>query len=353
MEPQAPVRSASMRGAGHGRVVYPHSILPGGAWSQEDLAGKLSRDPVARQHYLSFLVSGAHVDRLDRSRRAYLSYRIGTAVYWTRKPVTLPEGEAVLSDGENLARARCGNRISFEPRRPTGPEVDLDTPEPPPAADALADADAPADFFPPPLLANEIFPPLVFAASAGPDPPVAAVDEIPAGQIARGFGNSGGGLAPSLRHDSEAVPPAATQQPPPNAAIPPALPLLATGGLPALLWTPPVSPPTDSPGGALSAGDSGSPPPFGPAGGLPPGATGQPGGGTHPGWNGPGGAPPDDPGDPGPPPPPPIPPPPVLPRPAVVPSGDDPGPETEVPEPATALLLGGALLTVAIRRAIG
>ena len=49
---------------------------------------------------------------------AYVSYRIGHRVFWTRKPVRIPAGETVLTDGETEIRARCGNAVSECARSP-------------------------------------------------------------------------------------------------------------------------------------------------------------------------------------------------------------------------------------------
>jgi hypothetical protein len=143
----APVRPASIHR--QLRPIYPHSIIPGGAYSSAELRDALDRDPVAAAHYSGFHTSVVRVKRLETARLAYLSYRIGEEVRWTRNAVALPADEAVLSDGENLARARCGNRISFTPRQPVGPDVDLDTPEP-----ALSD-----NLFDPRLVVYDVFSP--------------------------------------------------------------------------------------------------------------------------------------------------------------------------------------------------
>src|SRR5437764_1059357 len=79
--------------------------------------------------------------------------------YVPRKRVWLPEGEAVLTDGDNLARARCGNRISFTPQQPVGPEVDTDTPEAPLHNDELQIAVGLPDAFDLPWIVHNVFPP--------------------------------------------------------------------------------------------------------------------------------------------------------------------------------------------------
>jgi hypothetical protein len=163
---ELPVRPASLREPV--RAVYPYSVLRGGAWSRGDLAGRLADDAVAATHYRGFRTTEARIVRLSQAQRAYVSYRMNDAVYWTRAPVVIPVGEAVLTDGESMARARCGNRLSAEPRLPVGKEVDLDTPEIPPMnPDLFSDR---------PLLVFDLFPPAVIEGRES----IAAIAEMPA-----------------------------------------------------------------------------------------------------------------------------------------------------------------------------
>jgi hypothetical protein len=58
---------------------------------------------------------------LDAPQLMYVSYRIGNKVFWTKHKLALRKGEAMLSDGSNMARTRCGNRVSVMPVRPNAP----------------------------------------------------------------------------------------------------------------------------------------------------------------------------------------------------------------------------------------
>lgn len=117
------------------RPVYPYSIIRGGAYSKAELVDSLDTDPVAARHYANFHRSWVYVTRSSFMQPVYLSYRVGNAVYWTSRPVPLPKGEPLLSDGTNYARARCGNRISQVPQTPVNdtepPPETLDTPQRP------------------------------------------------------------------------------------------------------------------------------------------------------------------------------------------------------------------------------
>src|SRR5688572_6581112 len=127
-------------------AVYPYSIIPGGAQSTEELRRAIEKDPVVAAHFAAFDLSRTRVETLETPRVAYVSYRTGQDVFWTRKPVVIPAGERVFTDGTNTARVRCGNCLSESP----GPvSVDeppaevLDTPEPPDAT--LAPPSDPGD----------------------------------------------------------------------------------------------------------------------------------------------------------------------------------------------------------------
>ena len=125
------------------RTVYPYSIIRGGAYSAAELTDALLGDPVVARHYAGFTRSSFRVTQSAFAKPVYLSYRIGNNVYWTSQPVRLPPGETLLTDGQNYARARCGNRISQTPQTPlnaTEPEPEtMNTPQPP--ANAIADID--------------------------------------------------------------------------------------------------------------------------------------------------------------------------------------------------------------------
>lgn len=100
------------------RLIYRHSVISGGVHSAVELAAALRHDPVARVHYADFNVAAARVLRVEQSRLVHVSYRIGDKIYWTRNKVRLAAGENLLSDGQHLARARCGNRIADLPQGP-------------------------------------------------------------------------------------------------------------------------------------------------------------------------------------------------------------------------------------------
>jgi hypothetical protein len=96
-------------------VVYPYSIIPGGAADAAALREAIDADPVVRAHYANFDLSRTHVVRLTAPQVAHVSYRIGDDVFWTKKPLLLKTGETLLTDGQHYARTRCGNQLAASP----------------------------------------------------------------------------------------------------------------------------------------------------------------------------------------------------------------------------------------------
>jgi hypothetical protein len=122
----APSRAAEIipqvRPAKFERVVYPYSVIPGGVRSRGELAGNISSDQVIAEHYAQFAVSQARMVKMEVTKSVYVSYRIRDKVYWTAKAIKIPEDEALITDGRDYARARCGNRISVLPQGPVSEE---------------------------------------------------------------------------------------------------------------------------------------------------------------------------------------------------------------------------------------
>lgn len=125
------------------RTVFPYSVIPGGVRDAKELATTVSKDHVVADHYSSFKLSQAHTVRLDQPTAMYVSYRVGNHIYWTKNRMVIPAGETLISDGENLARVRCGNRLSKIAALPVSasepPSEQLETPSfvPPMLAEML------------------------------------------------------------------------------------------------------------------------------------------------------------------------------------------------------------------------
>ncbi len=99
------------------RPVYPYSVVPGGVEDVKELKWVAEHDPIVGAHYAGFNYARAQVVRLTLARTAYVSYRIGNRIYWTRRRITLHKGEKLITDGKITARTRCANRVEETPQQ--------------------------------------------------------------------------------------------------------------------------------------------------------------------------------------------------------------------------------------------
>jgi|SRR5579863_798993 len=100
------------------RILYPYSVIPGGVRNSAELRNAVAHDEVVAEHYSDFDLRAVRVTRLKQARAVFVSYRVGTRIFWTKNRMNLPAGETVVTDGEHMARTRCGNRISEGPVAP-------------------------------------------------------------------------------------------------------------------------------------------------------------------------------------------------------------------------------------------
>jgi hypothetical protein len=89
--------------------------------SPEELKLAIAKDPIVAEHYAGFDSVRAHVVKLREDKLAYVSYRLGSRVFWTKKKIRLAKGEPLITDGESYARTRCANRVSEKPQPRTSP----------------------------------------------------------------------------------------------------------------------------------------------------------------------------------------------------------------------------------------
>jgi PEP-CTERM motif-containing protein len=155
------------------RPIFPYSVVPGGVRDAQELQKAAAADPVVAKHYSDFKIAKSRTIQLNSPVEMYVSYRRNNQVYWTKNKMMIPAGETLISDGENLARVRCGNRLSPVAAKPvaaTDPaKEELDTPE-----------------FIPPMLANllpgesvEMFPGGPIGGSSGPSTAAASKSGSP------------------------------------------------------------------------------------------------------------------------------------------------------------------------------
>jgi hypothetical protein len=104
------------------RIYWPYSVVDGGVRSSAEVIHVVETDGLVRRHYADIRIDNLRSATLDRTTLLFVSYRKRGAIYWTKHPIRIPEGEAVLSDGDHLIRSRCGNRLSTTPMKPTSPD---------------------------------------------------------------------------------------------------------------------------------------------------------------------------------------------------------------------------------------
>jgi hypothetical protein len=208
------------------RPLLPYSIIPGGVPSIEELRTAIARDPLVAQHYAGFDLSKARIVRLDTAREAYVSYRLNGHVYWTNRKLTLAKGETIITDGQNDARTRCGNRLAYRAQAPVSPQqppirvFDGIAPELDPIVMAFPEY-MPAKFAAPASPAGESTPPPLGILLA-PLLPIGGPG--PSSSVGGGASGPGApGAAPS-RPGGPSGPPPAVVTPEPNTGL-----LLATG----------------------------------------------------------------------------------------------------------------------------
>jgi hypothetical protein len=321
--------AGSVDGSEATRPVYPYSVIPGGAFSAEDLVAAAQRDPVVAEHYRGIDLAELRVERVSEATVAHVSYRVDDQVFWTRNPVSLRPGEFVLTDGVNQIRARCGNRIAATPLGPTQAQD--------PNLEWRGTVFADADLTPggePSLMASSSLAPFAgtpAASYAAPGSIAAGGGNSSAG--APGVGGAGGGspsaMRPALSVNDLLPDPAEDAAAPQALAQPltPEQPLTLSGG-----------PGSSGPGGPGGSGGPGGP---GGSGGSGTDEGETPAGPTGGGPGGGGGAQESD--DP-----------PVAAlfaeqrTPSQTPDEGDG--EASIPEPATMWLLGGGLAALACRR---
>jgi len=166
---------------GNLRPTYPYSVIPGGVRTVAELKEAIAHDPLIKAHYQGFDLAKAHVIRLKEDREVYVSYRRGSAIFWTSRKLILHKGETAITDGTNVSRTRCGNRTTDKPSFPRS------NPEPTPVT------------FDTPLLTPPVFP------FMPPEPPPGGFIPFPPGFVPI-FPGGGGGLPPQHHRPPTHVP---------------------------------------------------------------------------------------------------------------------------------------------------
>src|SRR5665213_1938468 len=70
-----------------GRTLFPFSVVPGGVVSPRELSNAMDNDAIVARHYAGFDARAARIVTLSQDLRAYVSYRIGGNIFWTKTPI--------------------------------------------------------------------------------------------------------------------------------------------------------------------------------------------------------------------------------------------------------------------------
>lgn len=89
--------------------------------SVEDFRKAVSKDPLLRSYYEGFRWDRAKMFELESPVEAYLNYKRDGRILRTRKKVTLPKGDRILTDGVRSIRAYCCNELVVELDDPLSP----------------------------------------------------------------------------------------------------------------------------------------------------------------------------------------------------------------------------------------
>lgn len=122
-------------GVRSGRPIFPYAVIPGGVYSGSELAVRMAADPIIAKHFEDVDPLKFQPMKVTESFKAFVSYRKGNQVFWTRRQLNITLGETLLTDGVNMIRAKCGNRILVKKPTPLGyeeavppPDIVFDTP---------------------------------------------------------------------------------------------------------------------------------------------------------------------------------------------------------------------------------
>lgn len=167
------------------RPIYRYSVVNGGAYTAGELAQAIDRDPTVADHYRSIDIGHVRAETVASDQFAYMSYRRGDQIFWTKHRVRLRQGETILTDGTTQVRSRCGNCISLEPMQPTAEDE-------PDAVEFEALTNDPVIVPPEPLSAQTVtLPPGVLLPPPFGDAPFDPIGPMAIGPIAENIEDSG------------------------------------------------------------------------------------------------------------------------------------------------------------------
>ena len=118
-----PAAPAEHQDAASPRLIYRHSVVPGGVFSDGELRAAMRHDPVVAAHFTTLGRSRLRTEIVPHDRMVYVSYRRGNDIFWTRNKVLLRAGETILTDGRTQIRTRCGWKCAGADAKDFGPDA--------------------------------------------------------------------------------------------------------------------------------------------------------------------------------------------------------------------------------------
>ena len=109
------------------KVLHPilnYSLIPGGISTLAEFRAAVAANSVLRARFADFNWDAAYITRTQNPMYVFVSFVKNGHLFWTHKPMLIPAGEAIITDGVHTILMRCGNEIAWTPQTP---EQDIDT----------------------------------------------------------------------------------------------------------------------------------------------------------------------------------------------------------------------------------
>ena len=104
--------------------VLNYSLIPGGISTLAEFRAAIAANSILRARFADFNWDAAYITQTQNPMYVFVSFAKDGHLFWTKKPMLIPAGEAIITDGVHTILMRCGNEIAWTPQTP---EQDIDT----------------------------------------------------------------------------------------------------------------------------------------------------------------------------------------------------------------------------------
>ena len=104
--------------------VLNYSLIPGGISTLAEFRAAIAANSILRARFADFNWDAAYITRTQNPMYVFVSFVKDGHLFWTKKPMLIPAGEAIITDGVHTILMRCGNEIAWTPQTP---EQDINT----------------------------------------------------------------------------------------------------------------------------------------------------------------------------------------------------------------------------------